>query len=474
MLHKKEYIWAMIGRFLPQFIYLITTMILARFISPDDFGKIGVLAIFFTVANTLIDSGLGGSLVKEKVITDIDCSTISVFNLFLSHLLYLIIFLFSGLIERHYNVEGLGLIVKISCVIFIINAWGLVPQSLLVRDLRFRTSMIIGIVSVLVSAFTAIIMAVMGCGVWALVAYQLVGGIVTVLSSVIVTKYKVSFLFSWQSFKRLLSFGVFTTLSSTIDTIYENLTVNLFGKYLSIQKAGLLYQAKRIEEVPTQTLTITISSVAFPVLTKMRMEAGRFVEECASIFKMVLLLMLPLLACLSLFASPILLLLFGNKWVDAAPYLSLLVFAGVFKIAENLNRSFIKSTTKVDKLFIYTIIKRSIGIGILIVFLMWRAESVLIGYIISTFIGFIANCILLARISEFTFIKQLYLFLIVSVPTLLFYALMVFVQHTIAPLYLQIVVAVVLIMVYYLFVLRLYGINLFTTITSLMSSKKDN
>lgn len=472
MQHKVEYLWAMVGKFLPQFIYLVTTMVLARFLTPDDFGAIGILAIFFTVANTLIDSGLGSSLVKEKEISELDCSTISVFNLVLSHVLYLIIVVFSVDIENYYEVNGLALIIKILCLIFIINAWGLVPQSLLVRELRFKTRMYIGIVSVVLSALVAIIMAILGCGVWSLVVYQLVGGAVTTIMSAIAARYKVSFCFSRNSFKRLFSFGFFTTLTSTIDTIYENLIVNIFGKYMSIQQAGLLYQAKRIEEVPTQTLATTISSVSFPVLTKMRFESKKFVEECNSVFKTVLLLVLPLLACLSLFSSSIITLLFGEQWTAAGPYLSLLVIAGVFRIAETLNRTFIKSITKVDKLLVYTIIKRSIGIVLLGVFAIFDSKHILHGYIISSFIGYFLNCILLSKVSDSKLIEQILLFVKIIIPSLIIYVVVLLSGYLIKMLLLQILLTIILIWIYYLFVLPWYGIDIISMAKNFVKGKQ--
>ena len=228
MQHTEKYIWALVGRFLPLFIYLVTTMILARFLTPDDFGKVGVLSIFFVVANALMDAGLGGSLIKEPKLSRIDCSTILVFNITVSHFLYFLLFFFAGTIERYLNIEGLSLIVRVLCLIFVINSWGLVPRSLLTKKLQFRELTIINVVSVLVAAISSVVLAALKCGVYALVAYQLINGALSVLLSFVYSKYRVSFMFSKDSFKRLISFGVFTSLATTIDSIYENIITFLF------------------------------------------------------------------------------------------------------------------------------------------------------------------------------------------------------------------------------------------------------
>ena len=181
MRNKKEYIWSFIGRFLPQAIHLITTMVLARFLTPEDFGVIGVLTIFFMVANSLMDAGLGGSLIKEKEISKLDCSSIAAFNVVVSVLLYALLLIMSGKIEQYYSVEGVAAVTRVLCSIFVLNSLGLVPYALLMRELKFRTLSMISIVSSSFSMLVAIIMAIAHYGVWALVAYQIVGSVVNLL-----------------------------------------------------------------------------------------------------------------------------------------------------------------------------------------------------------------------------------------------------------------------------------------------------
>ncbi len=461
MQHKSEYIWALAGRFLPLFVYLVTTMILARYLSPDDFGMIGVLSIFFMVANTLMDAGLGGSLVKEQTLSKIDCSTIFVFNITVSLVLYLLLFAFADTIEFYFDTYGLAMVVRILCLIFIINAWGLVPRSLLTRRLEFRTMTIINIAGVVGAAVTSVVLAIFHYGVYALVAYQLVNAAITVLLSIRASRFAVAFRFSVSSLRRLLPFGVFTTLTTTIDTIYENLITFLFGKYLNMQQAGFLSQAKRLEEVPSQSVAQTISNVAFPVLAQLRGDGVRFAQECCNTFKTVLLLTLPLLFTMSVFSEPIVWLVYGEQWRPAAPYLSLLIIAAVFHVAETLNRVFIKSTTQVAQLLNYTLVKRALGIAVIFAFLFIETRLVLWGYIVSTFIGFVLNVRLLSQVSGITVWKQFGLFAKVLLPSVVFYLVMCAFKSVCDVLYIQIIVAAFLLSAYFLGVLRLYDIRLY-------------
>ena len=471
MQHKGEYIWALLGRFVPMFIYLGTTMALARFLTPDDFGMVGVLSVFFMVAKTLMDAGLGGSLIKEKEISNLDCSTIFVFNIVVSLLLYFFIYLFAGTIENYFETPGLSKVVRVLCLVFIINSFGLVPWSLLVRYLKFRTITIINVVSVICAAIVSILMAIYKFGVYSLVSYQIVAAVVTVLLSIKASDFKVSFRFSLKSLHHLIPFGIFTTFSTIIDTIYENLITFLFGKYLNMQQAGYLSQAKRLEEVPSQSVAQTISNVAFPILTQLREDSDIFAKECTTTFKTVLLLVLPLLLVMCVFSEPIIHLVFGKQWIPAAPYLSLLVFAAVFHIAETLNRTFIKSTTQVRELFRYTLIKRAIGIAIIFAFLFIEPKLVLYGYIVSTFIGYLFNVHLLSRVSSLSFFSQIQLFLIILLPNAIYCIIMIIVNSLSLSLSIKIIIGAFLLIVYYLGALRLYQVNVITLISKLIKKR---
>lgn len=460
MIHKNEYIWALIGRFLPLLIYLVTTMVLARYLSPDDFGKVGALSVFFMVANTLMDAGLGGSLVKEPNLTNTDCSTIFIFNFVVSVFLYVLIFLFSSKIELYFDSSGLSMVVRVLCLIFVINSLGLVPRSLLQRSLKFKQLTIINVISVFVAALVSVLLALYQFGVYALVAYQIVSAAIMVILSIKPSGFVFSFQFSRNSLFRLLPFGIYTTLTSAIDAIYENLITFLFGKYLNMQQAGYLYQAKRLEEVPSQSIVQTISNVSFPVLTKIRSNASDFSQECNATFKNVLLLVLPILFTLSLFSEQVIALVFGEQWKPAAPYFSLLIYAAVFHMAETLNRTFIKSTTQVYLLFKYTMIKRSLGIGVIFVCLFIEPRIVLYGYIISTFIGYLLNVYLLSRVSEMEISKQITSFVLVLLPNVIYFLFMSIVSNSVDSIKFQYVLSLFSLLVYYFVILRLYNINL--------------
>lgn len=391
MLNKRVYIWGLCSKIVPSIIQLIANMILARLLSPSDFGTIGVLTIIFTLANVLVDSGLGGSLIKEKLISKRDCSTIGSFSLVISVILYLCLYVGSSNIEQYFDIPDLALIVKLLSLTFVIGAVGLVPKTILVRNLRFGTLCLITIMGALGGSLVSIIMAVCDFGVFSLVAFQLVNVLITTIIAIGATRYSVSLCFSLASFKRLISFGLFTTITSVIDTIYENLLTTLIGKYVNVAQAGYLFQAKRLEEAMTTSVALTITNVSFPIMTKLKEDISQFKVEAISLMRTVVLLIFPLLFTVILFSELIVTFILGQEWLPAAFYLSVLMWAGMILIIESLLRSFIKSLCAVKKLMYITLFKRTLGIFIIVFTLMITPRLVIYGYVISCFIGLLAN-----------------------------------------------------------------------------------
>lgn len=452
MQNKSAYLWSLIGRIVPQAIYLGTTMILARFLSASDFGILGILSVFLMVANTLLDAGFGGSLVNEKNLTKDDCSTVFTFSLGMSFLLYIIMYIAAPFLESFYSAKGLTVIIRILCLIFPIQAFALVPSSLLVKQLQFKRLTVIRIVAIICASALSVLYAYYNRNVYALVIYQLCQAFVISVCVNINSSFKLQFLFKKESFDRLFSFGLFTTLANIIDTIYENLLAMIFGKAVSVQEAGYLSQAKRIEEISTQTVTQTINSTSFPILSKKKNAIVEFTDEASSIFSFSILMITPLMLVLSLFSEPIIVLLFGKEWSNAAFYLSLLSVAGVFIIMETLNRTFIKSLGEVTVLFRVTLIKRAIGIVILIVCLLIDVKWILYGYILSSIIAYLINQTVYCKIIHMPLFQSVFETLFLLIPSLLFYVVSKIFLSLIVAQYIQVLIIVLLLCLYYLIV----------------------
>lgn len=462
MQHKSAYIWGLLGKFIPAFVHLCANIILARFLVPEDFGTIGIVTIIFTIANVLIDSGLGGSLVKEKELTKIDCSTIAAFNIGVGLFIFMFVFFTADIWTLYFGIDHLDAIIRVLSLSFLIGPLGLVPKSLLYRDLRFKAISVISISSVLIASLVSIIMAIIGYGVWSLVAFQLVNSSMMVLFCCIVYRYNLSLRFSVESFKRLFSFGFFTTITAVVDTIYENLITTLTGKYMTVVHAGYLSQAKKLEESLTTTLAATIGNVSFPIITKLKDDLHRFRNETFSVFKTIPLLSFPFIMIIAAYSEEIIVFLFGKQWHHAGFYLSTLMFAGLFIILETLVRSFIKAMCEVKKLALVTLIKRLMGIIILIFFVIIEPNAIVLGYVISSIIGYIFNLFLFKDLVNTSFSRLMLLSIEILLPAFVLYGSVVFVVKEICSSFLsQIIFSLGLLLFYFIVVIYIFKLSLF-------------
>ena len=461
MQSSKLYIYGLGGKFIPQAIYMLTNIILARLLSPADFGVIGILAIFFMIAETMMDAGLGGSLINKKNVSKLDCSTVFVFNLTVSHLMYAALFVCADYIESYFGIEGLSTVTRVVSLVFVINSWGLVVSTIITKNLRFKESMILSIVSGIIASIVSIVFALLEFGVYALVAYQLTLALSRVIGSYLIQPMRLSFKFSYKNFKNIAPFGIYTTIVVVIDNIYENILTFLFGKYLNVHQAGYISQSKRIEESASKTLIATINSVAFPVLSKITDE-NKFVKEAATLYKSICLILFPLLMLVGIYSKEVILILFGREWIDAAPYLSLLIYAGIFMIMESLYRNFIKSLGMVRQLMVYTIYKRVIGFILIFIALTYSIELVLYSYVISAGIAFLLNLFLYCRLIKGDLFHILLKSCSYVLPSLFFLIIIITIEnYTNCILYLSLSVSAILLTVYYLFILpKFYNLNI--------------
>lgn len=460
MRNKKDYMWGLLSKFIPEGVFLLTTMVLARLLTPDDFGVVGVISIIFTVANTITDSGLGGSLIKEKEITKLDCSSIFCFNFFVSVFLYVIIFIIAEYVETYYQVIGLANVTRCISLMFVFNSFALVPKALLSKEIKFNKLFQISTISVIVASLVSIILAFCGAKVYAIVGYRLALSMVTAILAIYYSGFSISFQFSFDSLKRLLPFGLFTTLSSIVDSIYENMLSAIFGKISNMNATGFFYQAKKTEEALTISLTSTIGRVTFPVLTKIREDKSLFVKESDSIFKTIVLLFTPLFLILSVFSEELIVLMYGEQWIEAGPYLRLLLYAAVFMVMENVNRTFIKSLGKGQPILYVSLIKRAIGLMILFSTLYINRNYLVQAYIFTAFWGFFINQIAFSYLSKINICKNLRSSFVYFAPNVVLLVAMMCIDNYFEHFILRVVSCICLCLLYYIIIGRALGVNI--------------
>ena len=391
-------IWSSLQRFGTMGINFISNIVLARLLTPDDYGCIGMLMIFIALSNTFIDGGFGSALIQKKRPTSEDYSTIFYWNIILSVILYILLFFLAPTIADFYNITLLSKVLQVQGVILIINALGIIQANQLRKQLKFKAIAQVTLTASIISVIVAIAMAYMGYGIWSLVAQQIVSSLVTTLLYWFYSNWRPIFVFSRASFIELFGFGSFILLSSLINSFCNNLNGLLIGKFFNASSMGYFTQAKKLEFVFSASLEAVVSQVTYPILVEIKDNYEKLINALRKFNSLLLYVVAPLMLFLNLFATPVIKLLLGEQWLPAVPYLEILSIQGIFISLEGVNYNAIASIGRSKVLFQATIIKRSVSILLLIIGLyLGGIKGILWGMVFSSCFICIYNSVLVDK-----------------------------------------------------------------------------
>ena len=386
-------LWSFMQKFGTMAIAFVANIVLARLLTPDDYGCIGMLLIFIAVANTFIDGGFGSALIQKKEPTQEDYSTIFYWNLFLSIVLYGILFFTAPFIADFYEISLLTPVLRVQGGVLILNALSIIQCNQLRKQLRFRLIASVNLTASLLSVVITIVLAWIGWGIWALVAQQLLFSLFNAILFWSFNKWVPSFLFSKKSFKELFGFGGFILLSSLINTFCDNIHGVLIGKFFSPAIMGLYTQARKLEEIASTSISSVVNQVAYPVLSEFQNDNLSMIRVLQRFITSLAFLVFPLMMLLILIAKPLIILLYSDKWVASVPYFQILCIC-----LQMINYNAVAAIGRSDILLKWTIIKRSLGlilnIGGLICFGMY---GLLWGGVLTAYSLYFINSYLVSR-----------------------------------------------------------------------------
>lgn len=385
-------VWVGIQRFGSVLIAFLSNIVLARMLTPDDYGYVGMLLIFIAVASTFIDGGLGSALIQKTKPTEKDYSTVFYWNLALSLVLYGVLFACAPLIARFYQMPLLCSILRLQGVVLIINATTIVQFNKLRKQMQFKKIAVIQIVSALISVTVAIGYAWKGGGVWALVWQQIVNSLVNVLLLFFVVPWKPEMSFSKESFRSLFGFGSFILLSNLINTFANNLNGLIVGKFFSASTLGYLTQAQKLENVASLSIAAAVEQVTYPLLVEVKNDYSRMSQILRVFNNALLSVVMPAMYLIMILAKSLIVFLFTDKWLLSAPILQILCFQGIFICLGVTSYNVIVAIGESKALFNWTLIKRLSGIIMLIGgMLCWGFKGVLVGMIMTYMIIWLCN-----------------------------------------------------------------------------------
>lgn len=359
--------WSAIDNVAQYGVTFIVSIVLARLLSPDDYGLIGLVAIFTAVCNTLINAGFTTALIRKKDATDEDYNTVFIVNLGMSLLLYGIIFFCSPLIADFFQREELVWLTRVSSLGMIIGALSLVQQTRLTKRIDFKSQTKITIVASISSGIIGIALALMNLGVWALVAQALSSQLIRTVLLWHVNKWVPHLIFSKNSFHELFGFGWKMMVSGCIDTVWKELYQFVVGTFYSPATLGQYTRARQFSQLLSSNLTSVVQRVTYPVLSNIQDDKQRMINAYRKIIKTTMFVTVISMFFLGAISEPLLYCLIGPKWHEAATYLPLICVVGSTYPLHAINLNMLQVQGRSDIFLGLEIIKKIIATGPLLI-----------------------------------------------------------------------------------------------------------
>lgn len=403
----KGVVWSSIERFSTQGVQFLIMIIMARLLTPKDYGLIGMLAIFLAVAQSLIDSGFSQALIRKQNRTDVDNSTVFYFNIIVSCSLYLILFITAPFVADFYNQPELTSVMRVVCLGVILNSLAVVQRALLTVRIDFKTQAKASLSAAVISGCIGIVLAYSGFGVWALVVQQLLNLSVNTLLLWIFSKWRPIAVFSWDSFHELFAFGSKMLASGLLDTLYRNIYPIVIGKLFSASSLGHYTRAQQFSEFPSSNITGIIQRVTYPVLCGIQDDMERLTTVYRKFLKLSAFVIFPFMMGLSAVAKPFINISLGSQWEFCGQLLQVICFAMMWYPIHSINLNLLQVKGRSDLFLRLEIIKKILGITVLCITAPFGLIVMCYGQIFNSIVALAINTYYTGKLINVGFIRQM-------------------------------------------------------------------
>lgn len=426
----------------------VVSIILARLLSPEEYGLIGILSIFIALFNAIVDGGFTNALIRKQNATDTEYSTVFYTNLLLSIVLAAVLFFCAKPISVFFEQPQLVPLTKVMSSVVVINALSIVQRARTTKTIDFKTQTKITIISSIGSGVVGIAMAYMGYGVWALVFQQVSNQLLSTLFFWIYNRWMPKLVFSWDSFKEMWNFGSKLLASNLLATLWKEIYQVVIGKCYSPATLGLYTRAKQFADLCSSNLTLVVQRVSYPVLSTIQDDKQRLKDAYKRVIKTTMLptfvLMLGMVAC----ADSMIHVLIGEQWSECVPMLQVICIFAMLYPLHALNMNMLQVQGRSDLFLKLEIIKRIIDIGPLLLGIFVGIYWMLIGTVVTGIICYYLNAYYSGQFLNYDIKEQikdiLPSFIIAVVMAVLVYAMNFIHLDSIILLPLQIIVGAII------------------------------
>jgi teichuronic acid exporter len=410
------FLWSSMESIGVQGVRFVTGIVLARLLSPEEFGLIAMAMVFVNVTQPFFDGGFAAALVQKASPKPTDYNSVFYFNIFMGLLVASLIFFSAPWIATFYNQPILISMTRALSAILVINSFGLIQSAVLTKHINFKIQTKAVFFSGILSGIFGIGLALIGFGVWSLVCQQILNAALTMVCLWLLNDWRPSLIFSFQSLRAMFPFGSRLMVSGVLSIASESLYSVVIGRVLSAKDLGLFVRAQTLEALPANSLSMLVSKVIFPVFSSIQDDIMRVKSALQKVLKITAFLSFPLMIGMAAASHAIILVLLGEKWIGCIPYLQLLCVEGLLNPIAEINSNLLMSLGRSD---LYLRLRFAKMLLIFInISLTWRfgISALILGMIAISVILFSLSCFYAGRSTDYKLTKQLrdllpYLFL---------------------------------------------------------------
>ena len=424
----KGVLWSSIERFSVQGIQFVIMIIMARLLTPEDYGLVGMLTIFLAVSQSLIDSGFSQALIRKQNRTEVDNSTVFYFNIAVGLALYLLFYISAPWVADFYGLPELSLVMRVVCLGIIFNSLAVVQRALLTVRIDFKTQ-------------------------------------------AKASKWKPMRTYSWKSFRELFSFGSKLLASGLLDTTYNNIYPIVIGKVFSAGDLGHYTRAQQFSVFPSSNITGILQRVTYPVLCSIQNDIDRLRGVYRKFLKLSAYVVFPLMTGLAAVSFPFIRIVLGEKWIFCAALLQIICFSMMWYPIHAINLNLLQVQGRSDLFLRLEIIKKAIGVSILCLTIPLGLKAMCFGGVVSSLLCLVINTFYTGKLIQVGFIMQMRDLFPTLVVSLLMFVLVLSLQWMTENLYAQLLGGIILGSGFYLAVTRILRFQELQELFSLFSKR---
>ena len=399
--------WSFVEQILTRGVNFIIGIILARLLTPTDYGLVGMLGIFIALSQLFIDGGLAGALVRTKNPSERDFSTVYIINLVMSVVFYALLFIIAPAVASFYEQPLLKSLLRVTSLLLIIGSLSSVHGVVLTIRVDFKSQTIISLITALSSGILGIICAYRGMGAWALVIQSLTAALAGTIAKIAFVRWFPKLIFSKESFNRLFSYSSKMLVATIISILYDSAYPLVIGKRFSAADVGLYSQAGKFPGVACGTISSAMNRVSFPVLSQIQDDNERLLRVYDKYIQLASFIVFPVLMGLCGCAHPLISLLLTDKWLDCVPLMQIICFGLLPSIITTINLNLLYVKGRSDLVLRLEIIKKSFAFGIILITMFFNITIMCIGSAIYGFVALYFNTFYTKRILGYTFGQQI-------------------------------------------------------------------